>query len=79
MKTIKNRLKKLNSIANQDIKGVVLLTCVDGKYIVKRQTYSHGFKETENTYDSEEKARKSISDIKEAFIFWDDILFSSGE
>lgn len=82
MKTIKNRLKKLNKIALDDEIDIVFLTQIDNEHFEVRYRKCSKNKDLIKVYRTKEEAGKAISEIersKPLTIFWDDILFSSGE
>lgn len=75
MKTIKNRLNKLNKLAVADGVDTVFLTQVETGQFEVRYRESRKSKDIIQVYQTKEEAEKAISEIRNTKglrIFWDD-------
>lgn len=75
MKTIKNRLNKLNKLAVVDGVDTVFLTQIDAGQFEVRYRESRKNKDIIQVYQTKEEAEKAISEIRNTKglrIFWDD-------
>ena len=75
MKTIKNRLNKLNKLAVVDGVDTVFLTQIDAGQFQVRYRESRKNKDIIQVYQTKEEAEKAISEIRNTKglrIFWDD-------